>query len=64
MVIIEAWIITGGTDSGVVKFVGQAKEQQSADIPTIGITAWGDLKPIHKKQLVRKQDDVRIELKY
>jgi hypothetical protein len=45
---LDAWIITAGTNAGVVKEVGQAinkyryKNQiDGVDIPCIGIASWG-----------------------
>jgi len=37
----DAWIITGGTDTGVMEFVGKAVRMQDAKIPTIGIAPLG-----------------------
>ena len=37
----KAWVITGGTDSGVMKFVGQAMHEYNVDLPLIGIAPWG-----------------------
>ena len=38
----KAWIVTGGTDSGVMKLVGQAIAARGATgIPVIGVAPWG-----------------------
>ena len=44
----DAWIITAGTDAGVVREVGQAinkyrykSQKDGVDIPCIGIASWG-----------------------
>ena len=46
--LVDAWIITGGTNSGVAKYVGQEVARQQKRIPTIGIIALKDLKPEYK----------------
>jgi hypothetical protein len=37
----EAWVTTIGLDSGISKYVGEAKEATNAKVPLIGITPWG-----------------------
>ena len=37
----NAWIFTGGTDSGVMKLVGEAIAKQEPTLPLIGIFPWG-----------------------
>jgi hypothetical protein len=38
----RAWIITGGTDTGVMKLVGEAmREKDNHAVPVIGIGPWG-----------------------
>jgi len=37
----KAWILTGGTDTGVMKMVGSAMQASSGQVPVIGIGAWG-----------------------
>ena len=38
----NAWIFTGGTDSGVMKLVGEAMHKYGlVDVPIIGIAPWG-----------------------
>jgi len=37
----NAWIITGGTDTGVMKLVGEAVRDYQADVPCIGVSTWG-----------------------
>eukprot|EP01099_Mayorella_cantabrigiensis_P004940 TRINITY_DN3800_c0_g5_i1.p1 TRINITY_DN3800_c0_g5~~TRINITY_DN3800_c0_g5_i1.p1 ORF type:complete len:605 (+),score=129.25 TRINITY_DN3800_c0_g5_i1:97-1911(+) len=39
----SAWIITGGTDSGVMEFVGKAVKMSNASIPTVGIAAFAKI---------------------
>jgi len=36
----QAWIVTGGTDSGVMSYVGRAVSAVSAPIPTFGIASF------------------------
>lgn len=37
----NAWLVTGGTDTGVMKLVGEAVREYQANVPCIGVTAWG-----------------------
>ena len=37
----KAWVITGGTNTGVMKLVGNAMHTHQADAPVIGIGPWG-----------------------
>lgn len=37
----DAWIVTGGTDTGVMKLVGDAVAKSHLDVPVIGIASWG-----------------------
>jgi hypothetical protein len=37
----QAWIISGGTDTGVMKLVGEAIRASGATTPTVGIVPWG-----------------------
>ena len=38
----NAWIFTGGTDSGVMKLVGEAMHKYGlVDVPIVGIAPWG-----------------------
>ena len=46
--LIDAWLITAGTNAGVVKEVGEAlnnyrykNEKHGLDVPCIGIGSWG-----------------------
>lgn len=46
--LIDAWLITAGTNAGVVKEVGQAlsnyrykNRKHGLDVPCIGIASWG-----------------------
>ena len=57
---LDAWIITGGTNVGVMKYVGtaisdydQAKRQGKKDnIVTIGVATWGTLLEEHRRELI------------
>ena len=51
-----AWIITGGTNAGVMKLVGEAvaDHKSKVNITTIGIATWG--KVYLRKQLVINED--------
>ena len=37
----NAWIFTGGTDSGVMKLVGEAIHKYGLDVPLVGVAPWG-----------------------
>ena len=37
----NAWIFTGGTDSGVMKLVGEALYKYGLEVPLVGIAPWG-----------------------
>jgi hypothetical protein len=37
----NAWVLTGGTDAGVMKMVGTAMQSHHTKVPLIGIPAWG-----------------------
>jgi len=37
----NAWIFTGGTDSGVMKLVGEAMHKYGLDVPLVGVAPWG-----------------------
>ena len=43
------WVLTGGTDTGIMKMVGLAMQQQAARVPVIGIGPWG---AIHGRNLL------------
>lgn len=53
MFILDAWIITGGTNSGVREFVGQAVRDHIIthgtrdNVVCLGIPSWGALKNRH-----------------
>jgi hypothetical protein len=36
----EGWVISGGTDSGVMNLVGNAVRDADVDVPVIGIAPW------------------------
>lgn len=51
-----AWIITGGTDTGVMKLVGDAVRKSHVDVPVIGIMPWA---AVHgREQLVREPGEL------
>ena len=37
----SAWVLTGGTDSGVMQLVGRALSEYDARVAVVGITPWG-----------------------
>ena len=37
----SAWLVTGGTDTGVMKLVGEAVRKADVDIPLFAIAPWG-----------------------
>ena len=37
----NAWLFTGGTDSGVMKLVGEAMHKYGLDVPVVGVAPWG-----------------------
>ena len=37
----RAWVITGGTDTGVMKLVGDALYSRDVSVPVLGIIPWG-----------------------
>lgn len=37
----NAWVFTGGTDSGVMALTGQALAEVSSDVACVGISTWG-----------------------
>ena len=37
----NAWLFTGGTDSGVMKLVGEAIHKYGLDVPLVSIAPWG-----------------------
>jgi hypothetical protein len=37
----EAWITTIGLDTGIAKYIGEAKRATSAKVPIIGVVPWG-----------------------
>ena len=39
--VTKAWIFTGGTDSGVMKLVGEAMHKYGLDVPVVGVAPWG-----------------------
>ncbi|KAL5271968.1 hypothetical protein ACHWQZ_G000234 [Mnemiopsis leidyi] len=53
----NAWIVTGGTDTGVMKMVGEAVYGYPGEIVTIGIATWGIVRG--KSQLVRSDSKTK-----
>ena len=45
----NAWIVTGGTDTGVMKLVGEAVRDYQADVPCIGVATWG---AVHGREIL------------
>lgn len=39
----NAWIITGGTNTGVMKLVGEAVSESISKLTVIGIASWGKI---------------------
>jgi len=39
--LLKSWIITGGTNSGIMKYVGEARAKYNPTVPLIGITPLG-----------------------
>lgn len=37
----NAWIMTGGTNAGVMEMVGRMLQESSVEVPCIGVTSWG-----------------------
>eukprot|EP00736_Rhodelphis_marinus_P014547 Rmarinus@m.21391 len=37
----QAWIVTGGSDAGVPKFIGEARAQFGDHVPVVGVSSWG-----------------------
>ena len=50
----NAWIITGGTNTGVMKLVGEAVSESISKITVIGIATWGKV-ALRDKLIVRKR---------
>ena len=60
----DAWVITGGTKSGVMELVGEAlgaKSTHNTDTrpPLIGIAPWRWLNETHRKELRARGGDVK-----
>ena len=57
--ITDAWIITGGTDAGVMKYVGEAvgthlkAQGRGSRVVTIGVATWGIV--MGKKDLIKEE---------
>ena len=56
--VLDAWIITGGTNGGVMKYVGAAVSKDKKERPeatnsvvTVGVATWGTLLEGHRKEL-------------
>jgi transient receptor potential cation channel subfamily M protein 2 len=48
----NAWIITGGTNTGVMKLVGEAVAESMSKLTVIGIASWGKI--AMRNELVEK----------
>ena len=65
---LDAWIITGGTNAGVMKYVGtavsdydQAKRREGTEnIVTIGVATWGTLLKDHKDELKKSVEKAKV----
>ena len=55
----QAWMVTGGSDSGIMKFVGQACAEESNDVPLIGIMPWGVVEG--RQGLLSEPADLRVK---
>uniref|UniRef100_H2ZBZ0 TRPM SLOG domain-containing protein n=1 Tax=Ciona savignyi TaxID=51511 RepID=H2ZBZ0_CIOSA len=64
----RAWIVTGGTNTGVMKHVGKAVNEHSAvkssseKVVTLGIATWGIVK--NRKNLIRPSNDPEWQAEY
>ena len=38
---MRGWILTSGTDSGISKLMGEAKDTLKSSVPLIGMVGWG-----------------------
>lgn len=50
----NAWVISGGTDSGVMKLVGQALAEYNSQVNCLGIATWGS---VHGRQHMKGCND-------
>ena len=60
--LLGAWIISGGTNGGVAKFIGQAvrnhRHTTGSSIVTLGIAPWGILDGGYQQKLIRTEEQV------
>lgn len=54
----SAWLVTGGTDTGVMKLVGDAVRKLDVDVPVIGVTAW---RAIHGREQLEHDEDAAAD---
>jgi hypothetical protein len=58
----NAWIFTGGTDSGVMKLVGEAMHKYGlVDVPVVGVAPWG---AISARRSLEKCKGEEVEVRY
>ena len=50
----NAWIMTGGTDTGVMKLVGKTVQESNLDVPCIGVVPWGVI--ADREKLTQKEN--------
>ena len=55
---MQAWIITGGSASGIMRYVGEAHAKEGAQVPLIGIIPWGSVSG--RQGLLATPSDSRI----
>jgi len=55
--ITNAWIMTGGTNAGVMNMVGRMLQESSVEVPCIGVAAWGI---VAEKEKMEKLDNGRV----
>ena len=50
---LRAWFVDGGTDAGIMKYMGEARAQYAVNTPLIGIATWGSIRG--RQMMVRKE---------
>lgn len=50
---VHAWIITGGSDTGVMKLVGDIRQRNDINAPLIGFVPWG---VVHEREVLASED--------
>ena len=62
----DAWIITGGTNYGVMKYIGQAvrdhRHTTGDEVVVIGIVTWDNIRKDHQEQLQRTNPDEVLKM--